>query len=717
MRGNRLAVASLATGKVHLFDCTDPAKLKPLGTIGRGDGPYGPILADRFYFQEHPLNTVRYGVVLDLAEDGTLTVRDYFNRTIVFDPQGKAIYESFAQFGNWPARAYFQGDDAARFFDSGGDVPGWLTRSGAIGSRMPAGVGRAESIPTRWGFSRMRASSSAFFTTRTMKGAEGCSSCADEKWAGRAVAFYTQGEVEYPPGSGRKRGMWVVCRDTNGDGRIDAQDAPGTPVLDGEGKPIAWNLDARFLFMLPDGSLVSPGGSSQPSALGYVWRRKGLDAGGLPVYQFGADSLIPVQNRRVPSAYNWSKTEDLGSQSEATFAPGGDYLATFQFGGSPNGMGLSNSGAIDLARFDPAGRMKWLRPLNDFGPIQGVKASEKFILTSWGHQAEWIGMDPNGLGLGHLGFPAEAGWEGYWVDHPTQYFMFPGNDGGLHVLVGDYMQNCQHWLSLENYGNYRFEAFPVRVTPAKARELSFRPAVAVQLRPKPAQPRITIRKLPGPLPIDGKLAKVARHRPANRDHSGDQHERQQSQGRQRGDPPGLPRAGPLRPGPAVRQRGHLPPAEQQEPPARHAGNGAQRILRGIPVQRLAVHGYGPRDHPAAVLLRQARETPGGRAGAALDRSPSQRQGRERAAPHRVGLRRRHVGLQGHRHRVQAAHRQDDLRGRGGIDLPRASGSGMWIGFMIDDNDVPGSDNQKMLVWPATYNTFGVKERGAYAVFE
>jgi hypothetical protein len=50
-------------------------------------------------------------------------------------------------------------------------------------------------------------------------------------------------------------------------------------------------------------------------------------------------------------------------------------------------------------------------------------------------------------------------------------------------------------------------------------------------------------------------------------------------------------------------------------------------------------------------------------------------------------------------------------------FPVRSGSGFWIGFMIDDNDVPGSDVQKMLVWPATYNTFGVKEDGAYAVFE
>jgi hypothetical protein len=49
--GDRLVVASAATGKLHLFDCADPANLKPIKTVGRGDGPYGPLVADRFHFQ------------------------------------------------------------------------------------------------------------------------------------------------------------------------------------------------------------------------------------------------------------------------------------------------------------------------------------------------------------------------------------------------------------------------------------------------------------------------------------------------------------------------------------------------------------------------------------------------------------------------------------------------------------------------------------------
>ena len=102
---------------------TDPANLKPLKTIGRGDGPFGPILADRFYFQAHADNPEPGGVVLALDDAGDLAVRDDFNRTIVFDAARQRPYVSFAQFGNYPHLANFSKTEAGtRFFDSNGDV-------------------------------------------------------------------------------------------------------------------------------------------------------------------------------------------------------------------------------------------------------------------------------------------------------------------------------------------------------------------------------------------------------------------------------------------------------------------------------------------------------------------------------------------------------------------------------------------------------------------
>jgi hypothetical protein len=46
-----------------------------------------------------------------------------------------------------------------------------------------------------------------------------------------------------------------------------------------------------------------------------------------------------------------------------------------------------------------------------------------------------------------------------------------------------------------------------------------------------------------------------------------------------------------------------------------------------------------------------------------------------------------------------------------------SGDQMWVGVMLNDNDVPGSDAQDLIIYPATYSTFSVKEAGALATFE
>jgi hypothetical protein len=49
--------------------------------------------------------------------------------------------------------------------------------------------------------------------------------------------------------------------------------------------------------------------------------------------------------------------------------------------------------------------------------------------------------------------------------------------------------------------------------------------------------------------------------------------------------------------------------------------------------------------------------------------------------------------------------------------PWRSGLEFWIGFLINDNDNPGTDQQNYLVWPATYGNFNPVEDGARAVLE
>ena len=114
------------------------------------------------------------------------------------------------------------------------------------------------------------------------------------------------------------------------------------------------------------------------------------------------------------------------------------------------------------------------------------------FLTSYGHQAEWLGLDEDGLGLGNLGFPAAAHWTGMWVDHPDQYFTFTGNDGKIHVLVGDYMVNGTHWLTLHDTACKK-SRFPFTLGAGAARALAFRAPQPFKLTARPNQPRVLVR--------------------------------------------------------------------------------------------------------------------------------------------------------------------------------------------------------------------------------
>ena len=51
----RLAIATGADGLVRVLEVPDPkAKAKGGWSVGRGDGPFGPYLPDRFTFQRAP---------------------------------------------------------------------------------------------------------------------------------------------------------------------------------------------------------------------------------------------------------------------------------------------------------------------------------------------------------------------------------------------------------------------------------------------------------------------------------------------------------------------------------------------------------------------------------------------------------------------------------------------------------------------------------------
>ncbi len=492
-------------------------------------------------------------------------------------------------------------------------------------------------------------------------------------------------------------------------------------MLDTSGKPLTWPMIVRWMFAEPDGNgdfrtMTGIG----PDAYGFVWKRKGLDAEGVPVYEFPPESLLHVKQPLIRSPYDFSKTESVRNQSESRRTKDGRLLATFQFGHSPRGMALSNSGGTDLALFDRDGVMRWLRPLNDYAPIQGIKRMGRAFLTSWGHQCEWIGLDEDGLGLGRLGFPAQAYWTGMWVDHPGQYLTFTGNDGKEQVLVGDYMVNGTHWLTLEHADDYKKSRFPFTLDAAAAQALAFRPVRAFELLGKSTAPKVVIRRLNSPLKIDGDLNKwrtagitpqvlilpvtasgsidgpkdasaivrlayegnnlyvqvlrfddvVSFHQPMSKSHLQDTVEImlngffdgfQWSVSNFTDDSPAM-----------IRRRFFFNKL-QDLTPAEHA----PRVVRVL-------------DNAKAVTERKLIEAVHG-----LDMSDCKVIVTEFKLP------------------------IDKVTYRGAEEaiFPVRSGASFWLGMMIDDNDTPGTDVQDVLVWPSSYGTFQPKEDGALAVFE
>jgi hypothetical protein len=710
--GGRLAVASAATGKIHLFDA---ATLEPLRTVGRGDGPYGTLLPDRFHFQTGPYNPARR-VSLALDGDGRLALRDVSGRVVVLTADGQPVYVSLAHFGNKPTPAAWAGDERLRVFEPSGRLSWWVDAKAGKwepdaywGMPPTAGGGNPVIGYFSAGGKRFAVLHHGWDDAVRKQRRNGVLFVRFDGHVGRPVLLYTPGKDGY-----------VVLRDSNGDGLIDEKDGDGEPVLDVDGKRVHGNLAARWVYLDAGGDLRSMGGAG-PDGVGVVWKFKGLDGDGVPTYAFGPDSVMRVRQPSLTSAYDFSKKEDVRSQSESLLLPDGRFLATFQLAHSPNGMGLSNSGAIDLARYNPDGSLRWLRPLNDYGPVQGIKPLGKAAyLSSWGHQAEWFGLDEDGLSLGHLGLPAAAHWTGMWVDHPDQYCTFRGNDGGWHVLCGDYMVNATHWLTLHHDDDYRRSQFPFTVSAETARAQAFRPPLPYVPRGKPAAPRVLVRRLGKPLPIDGDLKKwrdagitpqvlitpvtasgsidgpgdcsavvrlayegtnlyvqvlrfddvVTFHQPVAKSNAQDTVEIMLN-GFYEGFQWSVTNTTDA--GAAMIRRRFFAQNLQDLTPADHAPRSIKVLedAKSVPERELIEAAYGVDLSKSKVIVTEFKLP--------IDRV--------------------------------------SYRGAEAAAFPVRPGATFWLGFLICDNDVPGADIQDYLVWPASYGTFQPKEDGALAVFE
>ncbi len=707
IRDKTLAVADHETGQISIVDVSndDPPRLTARRTIGRGDGPYGPIESTRFWFQKSIFNQP-FDVPLDLDAAGNLAITDNFSRVVVLDPGDRPLIESFSQFGNSPFRAPFENDPKAptRYFDQSGTVS-WLIDPAKNTWRPEAFWGHPGGGPAYGFFS---AGGERFGVYRF-----GWSEGGNRKRDGVLIVRF-EGGLGVPVGyyTNIERVGWVVVRDGNHDGLIDAKDTEREPIRTTDGKPLTRNIAQRWISVEPRGDIRS--------MTEQRWQFRGLDSKRRPIYDFPDRPAFAFRDKTLPSAYQPGVNNAPGQQSESTALDDGGLLASFQWQkGAPRNMGYSNSGAIDIARFRPDGRLRWLRPMNDFSPVQGVKAQGGFLLSAYGHQVEWLGMNEDGLGLGHLGYPPDSSWFGYWVDHPNQYDLFEGNDGRLHVIAGDYMINGMHWLTLENTSPAQVSRAPIRIDATSARELASAPFSPPMLVPSPRQPRIIVNRLPKPLEIDGDPAKwralgispqflitpvtahgsvtgagdlsavgriayfgneiyihvirfddvVTFHQPMSSGHMQDTLE--------------------------VMFNGFMEGFQWNL--ARYADAGEAIVRRRFFFKNLT------RPIPAEVAPRAVRVVNDVRdlpERALMESATGEDLSKARAIYYEFRL---PVDERAYEGSTQSI-------------FPVAPGKGFWFGVMASDNDTPGADVQDYAVWPPSFGSFEVKERGAWAVF-
>ena len=477
-RDGLLAVASTKTGKVHLFDASNPAELRPLRTIGRGDGPDGRVLSDRFFFQDNP--TLATDLAIGPRQE--IAVADFW-RIQVFERDGKVRWSSWGMWGGGNVtskaamgRVY---DDYGFSYLLDGEKGTWQPESynrALVGGVMGDCVIGGQAFVLLWGPGWK----------------ETLVRWAPDK-AEQVLSVEATGQV----------GKLQQRRDTNGDGRIDDRDT-AEPVLDAEGKPLP-NMQAfhhMYNTILPDGALVS-GQCYPPGSWLSRWPSAGLDAArrarGVPIYRWQDRAPLPGADKFV-SPFNW-KPDPLGvGQLEPR--PGGGWYIVANVTSSPqSGKSVYNNGGTDVIGVDKDGNQDWVRPFAMLAHIGGFASGNGLCLAGHVTTHDFHIMNADGLAL--PGFSSDSAD----LDHAQAAVTFEDHAGKVNVLVTDCTKSCNDWFRL-NRCDIRTATSRLTVTPATA-------ALLAGLAASP--PDFTAGKAPGitfqvphlkaPLPIDGDMQK------------------------------------------------------------------------------------------------------------------------------------------------------------------------------------------------------------------
>jgi len=717
--GGQLAVASGKTGKVHFFDGSDPKQPKPLREVGRGDGPFGAIVPDRFYFQKpagwkpqkDPV-AKRQGfemgeASLALSPTGEFAVVEA-RRVLVFDDRGKNSWYTIGVYGNWSKPSF--ATQNRRMWDTEADLSFWLNEKDGTwqpeafwdhSALTPEGL-RERFIQPLGDFGD---GGKEFFVAV----APPCGAAFGPPAGQCDLPVLVVGRVE-----GFKTIPVLTVKSENGKAVVyEAGQPTGQPLLDTAGKPLPVVLFTRFNYLLPDGDLAAFG------ALPIIWKRTGLNASGVPVYE-GKNyaSVLEADWRKELSPYDFRpdfmNTEGAGGNGWVTGAKLSDGGMVIQAwlrnsGGSPG----NNGAGTDLIGYAPDGRRRWVHPLARWRGIAGLGTADDITITAVHTTLELLAVDADGLGLGGFCEAPQLYYVGYWIDHPNlRLFKMP--DGKLHLTYGDNASGRHPWYRLDNQHSLKKTKQPFTLAADRAAELAaleWKPVAPVTALPAP---EIRIPKLAQPLPIDGDLEKW--------------------------------RKAGITPQIVIGPGGTFKGPHDNSAIIRVAYEGQNlycQILQfdDVPVFYELVRGQcvefsinGASDGGLQFVVYK---NPEGRDIIWRNRFFSQIKQIEfdpahaprvikvlddaKAVPERAALEALYgVDLSNAKVIVTEFKLPLDKTTYAQVenDIPLlGKGNSFWLGFFVDDNDTPYTDVQRMINWPATFGMFSPKEDGAVAVCE
>lgn len=698
-----LAVASYLTGKVHLFDAHDPANLKPLRTVGTGDGPYGAFALDRFLFKHTPnVEPVDgEGVGVALSQDGDLAVVDA-NRFITFDKQGAPRWYTFGIFGNRSEPSF--STNHRRLWDP---ITKWSFRLDA-----PTGQWAPEAY---WDFSAIpHRSYVPLFLGDFAKGGKtyvvyGGFPDHPAQLVVARLDGYRMVPVYMMVNDPAHAGQVLARKDINHDGLINEKDG-GETVMGPDGKPLSV-LFQRFQTLQENGDILI---SMDYEVL--RWKCM-LDADGTPIYR-GQDRMVVARPDEKTFINPYDGKPGIGGYAVGPIAvadqlPGGGYTLQAYVRGS-GGAGLNNGGGTDLIGIDAKGSPRWIHQLAPLHGIAGLGTANGVSITSAYSSGQYLAFDDDGLGLGGFTEAAQLHFCGYWIDSPNLQ-MYRGPDGHAYVTVGSNVYGSHLWYRQTGEEQCLRKRIPCTVSAQLAATLAALPAASAVKEMKPPQPRISVPRLAAPFPIDGTLEKW----------------------RKAGVPPQI----------------LMPPGEggaaKSSAMIRLAYEGQNIYVQVLQFDDVPIFSFGLlcpvwqdcvemgiNGATEGGFQFLANRGPDGKTNVwrnrffsnlarAMDTAhtpcsvtvlPDAGQVPERAELEALW------GADLSKSKVIVTEYKIPLDAQtyagAEADVPQLGpGKSIWVGFFIDDGDIPGEETQHVMGWPSTFGFFSTKEDGALAICE